>query len=286
MKHSRARALPHPLLTPLSDDVTPNTFELSCPPGSVAADESFWKVTGRILHQCPELQAFVDNGTARFGIHVECPRTFYRQWFPQESAEINLVLPSTAVRGRVELLAFCVAVKDIDDYRLAGQHADYEGASFKVNPGDYLAIAQHREFDAFLDLDPIRKISSILNVKDSEERSKGPAEIFLDDQRIEVELSQEDFDSYKQLRADPTVRGLLVNSVVFPAILHAVNYLCSMTPGDRDAAKADLRWCRSLVARLDKDGVSLDSGPEKVFRATQEILKEPIHRGIDNLLNI
>jgi len=103
MKHSRPRALPHPLLTPLSDDVMPNIFELSCPPGSVGADESNWRIAARIHHQCPQLQTLVDGGAARFGIHVECPRTFYRQWFPQESAEVKLSLPASAVRGRVEL---------------------------------------------------------------------------------------------------------------------------------------------------------------------------------------
>jgi hypothetical protein len=285
MKNSRSRALPHPLLTPLSNDVMPNIFELSCPPGSVGVDDKYWKISGRIHHQCPQLQTFVDSGVARFGIHVECPRTFYRQWFPQENAEVKISLPATTVRGRVELLAFCIAVKDIEDYQLLGQHADYEGATFKINAGDYLAIAAHHEFDAFLDLDPIRKISSILNIKESEDRTTGAAGIFLNDHRIEVELSQKDFDSYKQLRTDPTVRGLLVNGVVFPAVLQAVNHLCRMSLGEREEAKAELRWCRSLAARLEKEGVSLDSPPEKIFPTIQEILKEPIHRGLDDLFN-
>lgn len=137
MKNSRSRALPHPLLTPLSNDVMPNIFELSCPPGSVGVDDKYWKIIGRIHHQCSQIQTFVDNGVARFGIHVECPRTFYRQWFPQESAEVKLSLPATAVRGRVELLAFCIAIKDIENYQLPGQHADYNGATFKINAGDY-----------------------------------------------------------------------------------------------------------------------------------------------------
>jgi hypothetical protein len=125
------------LLTPLSDDVMPNTFELSCPPGSVGADNSDWKIAARIHHQCPQLQTLVDRGVAGFGIHVECPKTFYRQWFPQETAEVKLSLPATAVRGRVELLAFCVATSDIDDYQVPGQHADYNNASFRVRAGDY-----------------------------------------------------------------------------------------------------------------------------------------------------
>lgn len=285
MKHTKPRALPHPLLTPLTDDVMPNIFELSCPPGSVGADDYDWKVAARIHHQCPELQSLVESGFAKFGVHVECPRTFYRQWFPQQSAEVKLSLPATVVRGRVELLAFCVAAKDIEGYRLPGQHADYNNSSFRVRAGDYLAIARHVEFDAFLDLDPIRKISSILDVRKSADRETGAAEIFLQEQRIEVWLSQEDFRSYIELRADPTVRGLLANGVVFPAVLQAINYLCGLPADALEEAKADQRWCRSLVARLEKDGVRMNDGPEKIFQAAQQILKEPVRRGLADLID-
>lgn len=285
MKHAKPRALPHPLLTPLADDVKPNIFELSCPPGSVAADDISWKIAAQIHHQCPALQSFVERGLAKYGVHVECPRTFYRQWFPQESAEIKLSLPVTAVRGRVELLAFCVAAQDIEDYRLPGQHADYNDSSFEIRAGDYLAIARHVEFDAFLDLDPIRKISSILDVRKSSERTTGPAEIFLQEQRIEVWLSQDDFRSYVELRTDPSVRGLLANSVVFPAVLQAINYLAGLSGEALDEAKADQRWCRSLAARLENGGVYMKDGPEKIYLAAQQILKEPVRRGLSDLID-
>jgi hypothetical protein len=179
-----------------------------------------------------------------------------------------------------------VATNDIPDYQLSGQHPDYNKTSFGVRAGDFLAIARHVEFDAFLDLDPIRKISSILDIRKSGERQIGPAQIDFFGDRIEIELSQEDFRHYVELRADPTVRGLLANGVVFPAILQAINYLFRLTPDELMEAKAQQRWCRCLIARLEKDGVSLDSGPEKVFRTTQELLKEPISRGLTDLLGV
>ncbi|MGA3285434.1 MAG: hypothetical protein ABSD57_13375 [Verrucomicrobiota bacterium] len=284
MKHVRARSLPHPLLTPLSDDVTPNTFELNCPPGSVGADNTHWYISARIHHQCPRIQEFVDKGAAQFGIHVECPRTFFRGWFPQQSTDVKISLPATTVRGRVELLAFCVATSDIPNYQLPGQHADYNKTSFGVRAGDFLAIARHVEFDAFLDLDPIRKISSILDIRKSAERETGPACIDFFGNRIEIELSQEDFRYYMELRADFTVRGLLANGVVFPAVLQAINYLFQLKKEELEEAKNQQSWCRCLIARLEKDGVPLDAGPEKVFRAAQEILREPISRGLADLL--
>jgi hypothetical protein len=286
MRHSRPRSLPYPVLTPLTDDVAPNTFELSCPPGSVGADDSNWHISGRIHHHCSQLQDYVDRKSAQFGVHVECPRTFFRRWFPQDSPDVKFCLPSTAVRGRVELLAVCVATEEIPDYRLSGEHSDYNGSSFPIKPGDVLAIARHVEFDAFLDLDPIRKISSILDIRKSAERVSGPAYVDFRGDRIELELSQQDHRRYVELRTDASVRSLLANVVVFPAILQAISYLLRLDEGQLEEAKAELRWCRCLVTRLEKEGVPLDANPERVFVAAQEILKQPVMRGLSDLLSL
>jgi hypothetical protein len=59
-----------------------------------------------------------------------------------------------------------------------------------------------------------------------------------------------------------------------------------LKPEELDEAKNQQRWCRCLIARLQKDDVQLDAGPESVFHAAQEILKEPIGRGLNDLLGV
>jgi hypothetical protein len=281
MRYSRHRALPHPLLSPLSSDVSPNVFAFECGAGDITCDRDHWTIGGRLVYDCPELAVLVQSGKAVVGIHVECPRTFYRQWHPQNGAEVCVSLPANGVRGKVEMLAMCVAFKDIPDYTLQGQHEDYTGSTFDIGPGDLLAVARDCvEFDAYLDLDPIRKISSILDIRRSAERSTGAALIDFDDDRVQVELSQDDYQTYIELRADPSIRGLVASNVVFPAVLQAVQHLGRLTPEELDEAKANRRWCRSLVARLDKAGIGPDAPPEEVFRVTQEILRGPVHRGM------
>lgn len=284
MKTIRQRALPHPLLSPFSTDVQPAVFYFDCADGDITSDRGAWRITGRIRHESAALAAYVAGGAAVLGVHVECPRTFFRRWFPT-GPEVHIELPADSVRGKVEMLAVCVAAGRINGYTLEGLHPDYRDAAFEISAGDLLATAPHVEFEAYLDLDPIRKISSILDITKSTERSAGPAHIDFAGQRIQVELAQGAYDDYVGLRADPTLHGLIASNVVMPAVLQAVNYLGRMAPEELQDAKDERRWVRCLMARLDYHHVTPEDDPEKVFLVVQTILRDPIRRGLDDLVN-
>jgi hypothetical protein len=285
MRNKGQRALPHPLISPSSTDVLPNTFEFQCAVGDITCDRDAWHIAGRIHHECPEIAGLIAGGSATLGIHVECPRTFYRDWFPQANCDVDVTISKDIVRGRVELLAVCVAARDIAGYSPAGQHEDYMGSRFDLGAGDLLAVANEIVFDAFPDLDPIRKISSILDIRKKADQSTGPAGIVFEGDRITVDLAADVYQSYVEMRADRSIRGVLAANVVLPAVLQAVSYLGRLGPEELDEAKANRRWCRSLCARLDRAGLAPDASPERVFAAVQEILHEPIRRGIGDLLS-
>jgi hypothetical protein len=284
MKNNRNRTLPHPLLSPYSTDVSPNKFEFDCNEKiNITTDRDSFVISGHIRHECPDLDAHVAAGSAVFGLHVECSRTFYRAWFRQDGPEVKVNLPANAVRGRVELLAMCIANRDMPAYSLTGQHADYGGTTFEISTGDLLAVAPEVEFNAYIDLDPIRKISSILDIKRSEDRATGPAQIDFNGDHIEVELVREDYQRYVELRQVPEVRGQLSANVVFPAVLQAVNHLARLSPGELQEAKDNRRWCRCLAARLQQEKTQPDAAPEAVFAAVQQILKDPVRHGISGI---
>nr|AIA18051.1 Unknown Function [uncultured bacterium] len=186
--------------------------------------------------------------------------------------------------GKVEITALCVALVDMHKYKIAGQHLDYEDSVFEIKSGDILAYSPTEEFDAFLDIDPIRKISSILDIKRSTDRILGPALIDFEGHRIEVELPQKDWQNYVELRSDSAIKGLLASNVVFPAILQAMNYVRDLSSSQLEDAKASMRWCRSLVAKLQAANIAINGSAEDTFRSAQEILKEPITRGLSDIL--
>src|SRR5262249_3880809 len=125
---------------------------------------------------------------------------------------------------------------------------------------------------------------SILDIRRSEERDTGPVLINFDGQRIELELSKADYQIYIELRSDPGNKGLLASNVVFPAILQALNFIQSLKKQEElENAKNDTRWCRSLIAKLEGAGLGLNGSVEHLFRDAQEILREPVRRGLGDL---
>jgi hypothetical protein len=283
MKNSRPKSLPHPVLSPFSDDVSPNIFIFDCQPENISCDIAHWLICGEIKHENPEITNLVESGIADYGIHVECPRTFLRKWFVSKTPKITLELSAGDIWGKVELSAFCLAQKEIKKFSLSGQHKDYGKTEFQIRTGDILAFAPTVEFDAFLDIDPIRKISSILDIQKSKTRQTGPALINFEAKHIEVELPQRDYQAYIELRSDASLRGLLASNVVFPAILQAINHLHSLEEEQLEEDKQRFNWCRSLKAKLEKEGIKPEFTPEQIFESTQKILREPIRRGLNDI---
>ena len=272
------------MLSPFSDDVSPNAFIFDCQAENISCDMAHWLISGEIKHENPEINHLVESGIAAYGIHVECPRTFLRKWFVFKTPKITVELSAGEIWGKVELSAFCLAQKEIKNYCLSGQHSDYQKAKFQIRTGDILAFAPTVEFDAFLDIDPIRKISSILDILKSKTRLTGPALINFEAKHIEVELPQKDFNTYVELRSDLSFHGLLASNVVFPALIQAINHLHSLDDEQLEEDKLRFNWCRSLKAKLDKENVKPEFTPEQIFESTQKILREPIRRGLNDIV--
>jgi hypothetical protein len=48
--------------------------------------------------------------------------------------------------------------------------------------------------------------------------------------------------------------------------------------------KQRFNWCRSLKAKLEKEGIKPEFTQEQIFESTQKILREPIRRGLNDIV--
>lgn len=78
---------------------------------------------------------------------------------------------------------------------------------------------------------------------------------------------------------------MIASNVVMPAVLQAVNHLGRMSSDELQDAKDGQRWCRCLMARLDYHKVKPTAGPSDVFVVVQTILRDPVRRGLDDMIN-
>jgi hypothetical protein len=75
----RERSFPHPVLSPLSDDVTPSGFALAL---SHTADADRYYFDVKFDHQNETIAQLVRDARAEYVVHLECKRNFFREIFP------------------------------------------------------------------------------------------------------------------------------------------------------------------------------------------------------------
>lgn len=281
MNFNRARSWPHPVVSPLSDDVMPNVFDFRL---DVLPEYQRWILGIEATDEDATLAQCVGAGEARYLAHVECKRTYFRCAIMSDKPAFEMSIDGNSLFGVVEVSLLLVATKDLDEYRHPNQHADYRDGTFNIGIGEPLAVAVSKSFDAFLEADPILRLSSILDIKRGDEDLR-VMKVNCHGDRIVIELPSAEYDRYRELRVDPRIRGTLATSVVLPALLDSFFYVRTLG-SDLDDFKENHRWCRVVLSRLERMEIDvLNASPESgvPLEAAQLLLREPLRRSLEDL---
>jgi len=281
MNFNKPRSWPHPVLSPLNDDIAPNLFDFNL---DVSIGYPNWLFKVDALYGDATIKANVQLKKAEYVLHLECKRTYFRQVFSSLNPSFTATVPGDCLFGWVEASFMIVTKDDIDGYHHPHQHLDYQNTKFAVGIGEPLAVAVSKGFDAFLESDPIFKISSIINIKKGEEDLRVMS-VKCEGQRIRIFLPPNEYKSYQDLRTDKTTTTFLVTSVLLPSLLRALQYIKSMDSAELSEFKADHNWCRCLLTRLEAMNIDVLSDPdgEVCFDAAQRLLREPLRRSLESL---
>lgn len=278
----RTRSFPHPVLTPFTDDVQPSEFKIEL---SVDHDPDNYYLKLKFLYENVTLANLLRDKHAAHTVHLECRRNFFRRSFSSTDREFSLTIPSKELVGRIEISGFITASAEISEYQIEGSHDDYDEAIFSIRPGDILAAAPSLKFDAYVDYDPLKKISSILTVSCNKESTDGPMTVDTSGDRIIATLAKHDFERYTDLKADPSIGPLLANQIVIPALLEALHEIANTDEEEMDV-EMDRRWFRSIVEKLRNEGIDLSLPETTPLEALQTILRLPLRRTLDGLRSI
>lgn len=281
MNFNRARSWPHPVVSPLCDDVTPNGFDFRL---DVLPEHQRWILGIEATDDDATLHHYVRGGKAGYLLHVECKRTYFRGALVSDKPRFEMPIGGDLLFGIVEVSLLLVATKDLKAYRHPGQHADYRDSTFDISIGEPLAVAASKSFDAFLEADPILRLSSILDIKRGDDDVR-VMKVNCEGDRIIVVLPPREFERYRELRAGPQIRGLLATTVVLPALLDAFYYLRNPDL-DVNEFKENHRWCRCVLSRLERMEIDItnpNAHSGVCLEAAQMLLREPLRRSLENL---
>ena len=262
------RSFPYPVVGN-ADDVQDAEFQATF---EFESDKTNFYLSATVKCSSTTLLKLIDKGRACYTLHVECGNTLFRETYDFTSETHRVTLPGTLVHDTVEVNAFVRATAPAANYEVEGAHEDYAGAAFAIGPGDILAVADGQAFDADHDVDPLRKVGSLMVIVRSTKSGDHSMEVDFDGDpnKILILLSESDFAAYIAMKMVPNLTSHLTTTLVLPVLIEAIHILEEPEP-------PDCKWARVLAQRLETLNVgSAASALEKA----QRLLELPIKRAL------
>lgn len=223
-----------------------------------------------------DLQVKLDAGDAKYGLHVECTRSFFREIydFTPKNGQGVVWLDRENLRGPVDLNVVVYATKEITNYKLSGSHEDYGNKSFYVAGGDFLAITEGTTFNADIHQDMLESVRSIIEILRRPDQ-KPVVGVNWDSDRIQILLPERDYELYCQIRKSPSFIAIQLSSIILPVLMQAVEMVAS-----KDTEYESNRWYYNLMHRMTQKDISFEGS---AFENAQRLLDYPIRRTLEKV---
>lgn len=256
---------PHPVLGN-ADDVTVGKIDPEVT--YRAADELVEIDIGNLTTSNPTLDSMLKTSGASWGVQIQCARTYLRAEFQTTENFLRVKFPGHDLRGRVDIEIVLFAAKTISGYSPTGAHRDYGNTTFDLETGSLLGVGPALSFDVDKQFDPLRApVSSIMRIRKGE-HSQGPFRLALEDEFVEILLSEADWNQYAGIR--DRVPAVIHISLVLPALAEALRRVNDFV---------GRRWADRLLAIVETREVD----PAQPLEAAQSLLQSPLTRAFGEL---
>lgn len=214
------------------------------------------------------IESLVSDGKAAWCLQLHCTRTYFRREVILNPSQPEIGVPMDRVEGQLTCNLFIVAREPVRDYRPNGLHADYGDAKFQVAPGDVLAIGPQFEIQVEPQFDAMSApVSSLMRFQPLESKD-GELFVDFDSDLITVNVPARDWELVNGLKAD--VPNLLHTCLAMPVLQEAIE------------KRADFEG-RKWAGRLGSIIVARRINEHKSFEAAQQILGQPVFRGLSEI---
>lgn len=212
---------------------------------------------------------------AEFTVRVTCGATYFRRVWSTAGPGIDLEIPSTEVANELIVETRICARQPIIAYRPTDLHPDYGSASFAIETGDILAMADNFHVSVLHDWDPLTgPVESIVRICEGQIEA-GPFVADFDSDYIEIHLSRRDWRLYNQIKQK--YAPSLHSGLILPTLVEAIRRLTDDRVEVDDVSS--LRWQVVVRKRLEQRGL-VDPDP---LQAAQLLLDEPFQRAVRNI---
>lgn len=286
MKIKSSRLYSYPVLSSMYDDYINNKFEIKM--------KAYKKTRNLLLTiNCTldneEMLKLINGRKAKIVCHFECQKTKLRYIKDLVVGENNFEIPNSDINEQLQVIAFVVAIKDINGYYSKSFNQDYGNSRFSFETGAVLAISNQPDIPIDKDIYDLSNVPSIISIVPYVSETDHKIYIDMDDNnKIMVRLQKTDYQKYSELgKGVSDYTPILHSMFIIPALSHVFEMLKSDV--ETFHTYENKRWFKALVKKFESVDKKFDYEELKnqdSLSLAQDIIESPIENALTNLLSL
>lgn len=277
------RFYPYPVLTEARDDYTEKSFSSDI---NVTTVNKSYQIDATFQIDEPHIKHLIDFGRASFSLFIINEETRYRKIESTFQPKISLSIKSSMLNGKVTIIPIIVANSNIQNFESPNFNDDYKGYSFSIKKGNTLAIAQSIEFDAIQNNDDLKQVPSIFTVVKSMDKNLKTMQVDLMSPRIAIKLDKETFNTYNELRLNPSMARLLSTLIILPSLVYVLQTIFKVDSDLETNEFESLTWYKVIEAKLNSLNYSKGNWSnyeQDVMEIAQLLIGNPMQSSLEEL---
>lgn len=269
-----------PVLSLNNDDYVDDSFKLKA---QVIAEQDGYVITINLNLDNDDLVGLIKKGKAKFLVRFYCPYTNMRDRVITSENSLGINFGLTKLLGDVYISAFLIAVCDIEGFRSEAFHPDYGDKVFNYKKGQLLAESDVAVFSASSSKTIISEKYSLITVVKSADIDDGKTNIFIENDSIIVEMTDESVDKLKRINQQTQNKAVLYSLVVVPALCKAISAIKEKGIHEYDNYKWFMivknKLCEYIAIKDDE----FDFGQYDPWSLAQQLIGNPLGQALDDL---
>lgn len=276
------RLYTYPVLSNEKDDYKTTVFEVTVSTENSTVTNFDLKFNFKITNkEIRHLMLF--DKCAEYVVHIECPLTSYRKVIRGDvRGEFSYQIPYKMLNGKVEVVAFVLASKDIKAFSSTDWNEDFEGLTFDIPKGSILAYQNLDDYMIIKDDQDLMRASSIFSVYKRNTDEIKPAVIELNGDKIKIGLCVKEYNLYNKYAGIEETRQLANALVVLPALVYVFEEL---RQEENEEVYKEKVWYVSLAKAYRKKGIDIREVLMDETKTSYECAQEAMDLPITNALN-
>ncbi len=266
MKFDRSKTFPYPVLRPYSDDYVDAEFQALA---EFTIGDTGIKVSCSYRTSSVELHQQIALGAAKYVSIISCRETYFREVLMTNEETLEATLDADSLRGEVEIDAYIVAIKEIKNYGSPDINPEFEKKRFNFLPGEVLA--QDETQAIYVERDLFKPISSVFDLVKNDALAGGEWRVSLEQDHVQIQVSPNLKESIDNSRSSTVCKSVLVNSLYFSAVVHAIQRLKEIGEAGEFG---ELKWAKVMERQIHNHHVDLTN--TDAYLIAQKLMKHPL----------